>query len=339
MTMNEAIAGNKAAGELTSGQEIAEQPTAEQPIGEPPVRSQPVPSQPTPYQPVIEHPPNKLAGILRKEDIIEEMKAGRLIKEGSEENVQACSYDMTIGTIFIDKEKLTPTDKKSVTLSPGAIVSVFTKEELDLPQDIAATAFAINAMSSEGLLVLNPGHIDPGFKGPLTVRAINLRATSKAITFGTRIFTVIFDRLPAATAHPYSQNKTREEREIDFHAKDVEQNPESLFKLVTLGKDKPLMTAEEVDRRITEHMMSRAIFLGTMLSVVLALIAALFAVIAVFKDTSNKALPVVQDNANRAVESGSRMEVPSVSGGAVLNGNSGSSDNINMNKSSNKNGK
>ena len=271
---------------------------------------------------------SKPAGILRKEDILSEIKSHRLIRDALEENVQACSYDMTIGTIFIDKKKITPADMSGITINPGAIVSVFTAEELDLPSDIAGTAYAINSMSSEGLLVLNPGHIDPGFRGPLTVRAINMRATSKALNFGTRIFTVIFERLPEPTAYPYDYNRTRRELENEFHEKDVEQNPESLFKLVTLGKDKPLMTAEDVRNEIKKHWSTR---LATFAAIVAAIFAILAVVIPLLRDNKEKAVtPIVitvppnnqQGNANSRVNAGG-SDAPSGSStnSAVSNGN------------------
>src|SRR6185437_8683197 len=114
-----------------------------------------------------------MSGPLTYDDIANELAHKRLIIGGELSCVEACSYDMRVGTIFRDGSRISGA-KGQVILQPGDIVSLFTLEELNLPADIAATAFAINAMSSEGLLVLNPGHVDPGFRGPLTVKAINI---------------------------------------------------------------------------------------------------------------------------------------------------------------------
>lgn len=166
-----------------------------------------------------------MSGILTYDDIAVELANGRLIMDGDASCIEACSYDMRVGTIFRQGVRISGAKGQAI-LQPGDIVSLFTLEELNLPPFIAATAFAINAMSSEGLLVLNPGHVDPGFKGPLTVRAINIRATPKAIDVGTKIFTVIFERLPKASSRPYSKSSpTREDRELKFNATDVEQIP------------------------------------------------------------------------------------------------------------------
>lgn len=226
-----------------------------------------------------------MAGILTREEIVAEITQGRLIKYAVGSGVQASSYDLRIGTIFFENRilKPSPSDQGSVILSPGGIISLFTWEELLLPNDIAATAFAMNAMSSQGVLVLNPGHVDPGFHGPLTVRIINIRATSKVLPFGTPIFTVVFHRLAKATVRGYGPNKPREARELAFKAIDVEQNPKTLLRLLNVGEEKPLMTPEEVDRRIMNHWLTLTTVIMAGLAAVLGLTATVFAVLALFK--------------------------------------------------------
>ncbi len=50
-------------------------------------------------------------------------------------------------------------------------------------------------MSSQGLLILNPGHIDPGFKGPISICAINLSKENFKINIGDDAFTLIISDL------------------------------------------------------------------------------------------------------------------------------------------------
>jgi deoxycytidine triphosphate deaminase len=218
-----------------------------------------------------------MSGILTYDDIVAELRKGKLITKGIESNVEACSYDLRVGTIFKEGQIITG-EQGQVILQPGDIVSLFTLEELDLPPDVAATAFAMNAMSSQGILVLNPGHVDPVYKVPLRFILINIRATPKSIDLKTKIFTVVFERLPKVTSQPYPPiEDDRAERERKFNSSDVEQNPHSMARLVMLGKDRPLMTGDEVDRRIREHWTTRVILVAT-------LVAALFAVIGVYRN-------------------------------------------------------
>src|SRR5947208_2986327 len=122
--------------------------------------------------------------ILRYEDIDAAITGGELLVNAVNASIQPASYDLRVGTIFREGQIINadhPEHARQFSIQPGELVSIFTLEELKLPADIAGFAFAMNALSSQGLLVLNPGHVDPGYKGPLTVKAINLRKTPISI--------------------------------------------------------------------------------------------------------------------------------------------------------------
>jgi deoxycytidine triphosphate deaminase len=198
-------------------------------------------------------------GILTYQEIVDEINNGRLIRYGDNNKVQACSYDMRVGTIFRDGQIINnehPNRNRQVIIEPGEIVCMLTKEELILPEDIAATAFPINEQSSKGFLVLNPGHVDPGYDGPLTIKAINVSKAGRPIAINTDIFTVIFERLSINTQKMYSNNINRNEREHKYNERDVEYSPKSLSQLVVFGKDAPFPTREEVEKAIRRHWLS-----------------------------------------------------------------------------------
>jgi deoxycytidine triphosphate deaminase len=219
-------------------------------------------------------------GILCGDDIKSLIDEISLITSAEERGIQSCSYDMRIGTIFREGRILRTEDgHANEIIQPGEIVSVLTLEELNLPEDIAATAFAINSQSREGLMVLNPGHVDPGFKGPLSVKAINLRKVPLSIAGGDRIFTVIFEKLPK-NARPYAGNVRRDERERDCNKIDLEVSPSNLCEMLKISRDCPFAlvkdvqafkTEAEVKQIVTDHWMSR-------LTLGLAAVAALAAI-------------------------------------------------------------
>jgi deoxycytidine triphosphate deaminase len=217
--------------------------------------------------------PPPIIGVLNKQDIEDEINNGQLILNASRDQIQPCSYDMRIGTIFRDG-KIIKDSNAQIIVQPGEIISIFTLEELDLPKDIMATAFAINEQSSRGLLILNPGHVDPGFKGPLTVQALNLRKVPLALTQGGDIFTVIFQRLTHSTTSPYGENIPRDKREREYNERNVELAPRSLSQLVVLGQDSPFPTRQEVKEIVLSHWMS-------WLTLILTFIAALTGILAV----------------------------------------------------------
>lgn len=209
-------------------------------------------------------------GVLIAEEIQAAILNNELVIGASKDRVHGCSYDMTVGTVFWEGQIVHPAGRQ-FTVLPGGLVSIFTAEELKLPCDVCATAFAINKMSSRGFLVLNPGHVDPGFEGPLTVKALNVRRTPIAIQQGDPIFTVVFEKLEVEAGR-YKNNASRADREREFNAQTVEHSPSSLSEMIALNNEGPYPTRQEMRELIREHWMSYA-FLG--LSAVAAVAGAL----------------------------------------------------------------
>ena len=84
--------------------------------------------------------------------------------------VQPSSLDLTIGFIYVpDTPNGRPGSLSTAAiehvLTPGQTAIVATAEEFNFPSDIAAFGFPPTRISSNGILMTNPGHIDPGFKG------------------------------------------------------------------------------------------------------------------------------------------------------------------------------
>lgn len=216
-------------------------------------------------------------GVLAKQDLESAIDNTFLILNANKANLQACSYDMRIGTIFKNDQIINdshPHGNNQFSIEPGEIISIFTLEELDLPPNVMATAFPINHLSSKGLLVLNPGHVDPGFRGCLTVKAINLRKVPLTISRDIPIFTVIFEVLPHSTTSPYIKNFNREQRERDFNASVVEHATHNISDIIAQSKDSPYATKQEVKEIVQNHWL-------TWLTLILTFIAAFTGIISI----------------------------------------------------------
>jgi deoxycytidine triphosphate deaminase len=235
-------------------------------------------------------PAEELPYVLRHEDI--ESAGAELIKYGCEASIQPATYDLRVGTVVREGRifnENSPGAEQAIHIEPGEIVTIITAEELAMPDYIAAVAFAMNKWSSQGLLVLNPGHIDPGFRGPLSVKALNLRKTKIALNLKEPIFTVMFFNLGVATGHPYpGPPRTRKQYEDEFVEKDLERTPTSISDLLRAAPhlpfimkneaestlrnlDLPYMRKEQVELAIRNHWITRTTFWA-------AIIAAFFAV-------------------------------------------------------------
>ena len=220
--------------------------------------------------------------IMRHQEILQKMREGSgLITFGNEECIEACSYDLRIGTIIQGGRVTRDTDgavDRGFEVLPGEIVTIITLEEIRLPARVAGIAFAMNRWSSQGLLVLNPGHIDPGFAGPLSVKALNLRKTPITLRFHNPIFTILFFELAGDTDLPYPGGpKTRRDYERNFEERDREITPASLGDLLRATEGLPFVKEDQLDSKLWRHMSTVLSLVFTGGGVVVAIIALIIA--------------------------------------------------------------
>ncbi|MBB3857683.1 deoxycytidine triphosphate deaminase [Xanthomonas arboricola] len=228
--------------------------------------------------------------VLVHDEILERIRQGQLVTGAAdpEKRVRGCSFDLTVGTIFWNGSVLrrTTAEPRQVVVPPGGVVGIFTEESLKLPADIYGTAFAINAMSSKGFLVLNSGHVDPGFEGPLTVKALNVRKTSIAISQGDPIFTVLFT--PIGYAAPmFRGNKSTSDREREFNAETVQSSPQTLGEMISVDPNGPFPTRDQVKEMVRNDAVVR-LTIGLTLIAAIASVLALFGVSPVGKSSVSK---------------------------------------------------
>lgn len=218
-------------------------------------------------------------GILSKQDIEAKIDSGDLVLNAVKANLEACSYDLRIGTIFKNGQIINenhPDANRQFDIQPGEIINLFTWEEIKLSSKIMATVFARNAESSfKSLLVLNPGHIDPGFQGLITIKAINLGKDPLSIQRGQKILTIIFEEMPNVTTSPYKREMSIAEQEQKFNDVLVQQNTYNLSQIIVGGSDSPYPTKQEVEFMIVKHWI-------TVLTLILTAVAALTGIIAVW---------------------------------------------------------
>jgi deoxycytidine triphosphate deaminase len=186
--------------------------------------------------------------VLIKAELIELAKNHELLgTDYAENNFEPCSYDLRMGTAF-QHEKIYRKNKSNegftntIVIKPSEIVTFLTLEIIKIPNDCIGTVFAINSLSSTGLLILNPGHIDPGFKGPISICAINLSKEERRISIGDKIFTLVLQKLTAELhasevyKSKFTDLKTREE---EFNKNTALQLSNSFFDLISTYKGTP----------------------------------------------------------------------------------------------------
>jgi dCTP deaminase len=125
--------------------------------------------------------------------------------------VQPSSMDLSIGNIYVPGKTNRwpmagllqsagpsgndPVPYDNYVLKTGQTVIIVTEERLVLPSDIAAIGFPPSHVSINGLLMTNPGHVDPGYEGPMHLTVINMAKEPFALRKGDAIVTVLFFKL------------------------------------------------------------------------------------------------------------------------------------------------
>lgn len=172
-------------------------------------------------------------GILNKDEITRRLEKGEFLIRARKDNnghfeVEPDSYDLTAGAA-VWKEALpdnkfeiktvlykgdSPDEEQpTITVQPGQMIYVITWEEVNLPLEICGTVYSRNSIALEGILALNAGHVDPGYKGPIVIRLINLKATPWCLRLGNAIFTITFqtvdyiegDKLESGPVYPFEK--------------------------------------------------------------------------------------------------------------------------------------
>jgi deoxycytidine triphosphate deaminase len=103
----------------------------------------------------------------------------RIERNSSKHPVQPSSLDLTIGNIYVPG---TPrgelggvhNPRAELSLGVGKTAVIETRQSCKLPRTHGAILFPPATVSARGLLMTNPGHVDPGYVGLLSFTVINM---------------------------------------------------------------------------------------------------------------------------------------------------------------------
>jgi dCTP deaminase len=135
---------------------------------------------------------------------------------GKKTQVQAASISFTIGTIFVPGMK--PDELGGYrngkvddhNLAQGQTAVIRTRELIHLSPRQAAIAFPPSSLSLRGLLMTNPGHVDPGYNGPLHCTVINMSREDFHLEAGQQIMRILVFELDGADPAPLAPYGARQ---------------------------------------------------------------------------------------------------------------------------------
>jgi len=193
--------------------------------------------------------------LLRDEDLVANITAGSPTvpyaegltlpddRYSRQSPIQAASIDLHIGDIYIPgKEETgvggTKNPKLDVELETGATAVVTTKETLHLPANVAGIGFPPSRVSFKGLLVTNPGHVDPGYVGVMRFTVINMAKEPYHLKAGDRIVRLLLFEMDKAVKADWlyrnpDGSKPPTQQDINILSKDfvdVERRAETIAK-------------------------------------------------------------------------------------------------------------
>ncbi|WP_431015994.1 dCTP deaminase [Bradyrhizobium pachyrhizi] len=153
--------------------------------------------------------------VLRDAEILAELNGARPIAEGIRSElvgttmspVKGASLDLTVGSIFSpgtarDAPGGLDVPLEELALMQGHTAVIETRETLRLSKGMAAIAFPPATVSMAGLLTTNPGHVDPGYEGPLHLTVINMGRLPFSLKRGERIIRLIIFELSGDVSAP-----------------------------------------------------------------------------------------------------------------------------------------
>jgi deoxycytidine triphosphate deaminase len=142
---------------------------------------------------------------------------GLTVGEGAERYdsdapVQPCSIDLSVGNIYVPGAESGELGSEGMprdglVLDPGKTAVIETQEQCHLPDKIGAIGFPPNSVSSKGILMTNPGHVDPGYDGSMSFTVINMGQEPFTLLRGRKIVTLLFFELGKASERDLSKRE------------------------------------------------------------------------------------------------------------------------------------
>lgn len=132
--------------------------------------------------------------------------------------IKGCALELQVGEIFLpgaDKDTVGTIGKprSDYALREGETAVITTRDPLQLDNGHFAIAFPASSVSISGLLMTNPGQVDPGYSGPLHVTVINMGREPYALKTGARLLRAAIYKLekPLASGISGAGNPVSEE--------------------------------------------------------------------------------------------------------------------------------
>jgi dCTP deaminase len=140
---------------------------------------------------------------------------------GPDSAVQPLSVDLHIGEIHVPPKEPESTQRpqeprSEYILRAGYTAIIKTGETLVIPSDMAGFGFPPADVSIKGLLMTNPGHVDPGYVGAMHFTVINMAREDYTLRRGDRIFTLLLVDLEEEVHSDYLKRRKGQVKQVSL---------------------------------------------------------------------------------------------------------------------------
>lgn len=227
-----------------------------------------------------------------------QQRFSQLILGGDPSRAGGCDYDFVTGKINCtgsdgktnEQEVIDWTSKPqdswpaetSHLFKPGALIVLRTREVIKMPPDCCGLWYQTDALSRQGLLLVNMSIIPPGYEGPLTCTFVNFGKNSISISPDTRIAKVLFLPLDKVATR---QSKIQIEREYDRKLLELARGSPATFlqmsdhtkkieSIITEGKKEIADHGKSISNALGNEAVKRILIAAPLVAIVIALLAA-----------------------------------------------------------------
>jgi len=152
-------------------------------------------------------------GLLTDAEIKDLLSNGQLLENlspgYSATAVRGCSADLHVGKIFRPKvfgesrELTVGSPYTRLSLAEGETAVIETREKFKLTSKYSAVVLPTSSVSMRGLLMTNPGHVDPGYIGSVHVTVINMGRRPFELREGDRFLRTLLFELDGKVDTPF----------------------------------------------------------------------------------------------------------------------------------------
>lgn len=221
--------------------------------------------------------PLKTGAVLGKTAIKRLSKSNKLIDpiDPEERSFQPAAYDLRLGHVILADKYIawqSAERENSVDLRPGEVATLVSREKLSLPFNINGVIVPRNSWAKRGLLILNAGHIDPGYQGVVTAQAINLAEKPIPLVLGQRYFSAIFTLIADARKDDAYTSSPPSESSYVFDLRvQAAQGPLALIHPSILGAK--YITRDELSFELVKRAAILAVSLATLAGAIIGVVA------------------------------------------------------------------